>query len=152
MKLSVKEVMMMNQPVDEQGNSALSALLTERLPILLADQLTRFSEKIASEMKHYEAMRIKLCAEHSKKDDKGNPILIKIPGGQKYDILDQKKFNEEFDELATAEFDIDKFEAIPIAKLINSPWPIGISSDNLSRLKKIIKQDEEEKPKLKAVE
>ena len=140
MKLSVKEVMMLIEP--------LAVLLKERLPIKLSYRLTRLNDKISTEMKRYESCRVQLCKDYATKDDKGEPIIT----DNKYDIQDKQKFNAELNDLANEEFEVERFEAIPVEELINSPWPIGISTENLMMLSKIIKQDEEEKPKLKAVE
>jgi len=120
----------------------ISAIVNEKIPIKTSYWLTRNADKITSEVKFMEKSRQKLLDIHAEKDKDGKIILNEDK--QSYKIKDAKKFQEEFAKLASTEIDIDlkTFKLDDFGK-------VDISINDLVRLKPIILDWEEEKPKEK---
>lgn len=53
------------------------------------------ARKADKDFEAYEKERMALCVKHSEKDKEGNPVMIKLPNGQQYDIKDMVAFEKE---------------------------------------------------------
>lgn len=118
----------------------ISAIMNEEIPIKTTYWLTRNANKLTSEIKIMEKSRQKLLNAYTEKDKDGNMILNEDK--KSYKIVDTAGFQKEFAKLAGTEIDIDlktfKLEDFGNAK---------ISMINFVKLKSIITDLEEEKPK-----
>ena len=118
----------------------ISAIVNESLPIKITYWLTRNATKLTSEIKTMEKSRQKLLENHTEKDKDGKMILNEDK--KSYKIRDMVKFQEEFAKLAETELDID-LKTFKLADFDN----VSISMSNFVKLKPIIMDLEEDKPK-----
>lgn len=92
----------------------LDAILAEKIPCKPGYWLARFLDKINSEMKAMEKVRIKLLEKYAKKDKNGKPEFRKDKDGKQleppqYDLINanKQKFEKEFADLGEETFEID---------------------------------------------
>lgn len=113
MKFTLNEVLGMQKGLD--------VILGKELPVKTAYWLARFLDKVNSEFKAMEIVRIKLAEKYATKDKDGNPIMKKDKNGRQtnqYDLTkaNMEKFQTEFTELGKEEFEID-FKPIKLEQL-----------------------------------
>lgn len=101
----------------------LDVILKTELPSKPAYWLARFTDKIQSEMKAMDSVRVKLVEKYAKKDKDGKPVFKKDKDGkeldpQQYDLSKKNMeiFNKEFADLGKEEFEID-FKPIKLEQL-----------------------------------
>jgi len=114
----------------------LSEILEKELPVKPSYWLSRIAIKLDSELKAFEGARVKLVIKHAKKDEKGNPIVLKDKSGKptrNYDVTDMDAFNKEYDELAEQEIEIN---INPIK--LDALGDINLKPVILAKLEKII--------------
>ena len=114
----------------------LSEILEKELPVKPSYWLSRIAIKLDSELKAFEGARVKLVIKHAKKDEKGNPIVLKDKSGKptrNYDVTDMDAFNKEYDELAEQEIEIN---INPIK--LDTLGDINLKPVILAKLEKII--------------
>lgn len=115
MKFSLNEVMAMQKGLDE--------ILAKEIPVKPAYWMARFLDKVGSEQKAMESVRIKLVEKYATKDKDGNPMFKKDKEGEEtrpkeYDLTaeNMEKFQTEIAELGKEEFEID-FKPIKLDQL-----------------------------------
>jgi len=115
MKFNLNEVQAMTQGLD--------VILATELPVKPAYWLARFLDKIQSEMKALDNVRIKLVEKYATLDKDNKPVFKKDKDGkelepQQYDLTKKNMeiFQAEFAELGKEEFEIE-FTAIKLADL-----------------------------------
>jgi hypothetical protein len=110
----------------------LSTLLEQRMPVKLAYWFNKLSQKLISEQRSYEELRIKLCKDYCDKDVDNNPIII----DDRYSgLTDNQEFTEKLAELFNLEIEID-FEPIKIESLESAD--IKLTGAEMMALDKII--------------
>jgi len=120
-------------------NEGLAEILNKELPVKIAYWLARFLTKLESEEKAFEKARINLVTKHSKKNKKGEPVIItsKVEGKDvsNYDLADPEAFQKEFEQLVEEKIVID-FNPIKLADL----GDIKLKPITLAKLGKIIEE------------
>ena len=120
-------------------NEGLNEILNIELPVKPAYWLARFLTKLSEEEKAFEKARINLVTKHSKKNKKGEPVIIttKVEGKDvsNYDLADPEAFQKEFEQLVEEKIVID-FNPIKLADL----GDIKLKPITLAKLGKIIEE------------
>jgi hypothetical protein len=130
MKIKVNEIKSIGEGLNE--------ILEIALPIKTAYWLARLVNKLDSELKAFERVRMNLVTQHAKKDKEGKPLFKKDKDGKDTNevvVVDMEKFQKEFIELAEEDLDID-FKPIKLADL----GDIKIKPIILAKLGKIIEE------------
>lgn len=128
MKIKVNEIRSIGEGLNE--------ILEKELPVKPAYWLARFANKLDSEIKAFERVRMNLVTQHAKKDENGKLLFIKNDKGEntnQYDITDMVAFNKEFAELAEEELEVN-FKPIKLEQL----GDIKLKPMTLAKLEKII--------------
>jgi len=87
-----------------QGVSmGLNDLRAKELPVKVAYWVAKIARKIESELRDFEAARMRLIDKHGEKDDKG---ILLMDGGS-YKMIDMEAFGAEYAELADIDVEID---------------------------------------------
>ena len=120
----------------------ISAIVNEKIPIKTSYWLTRNADKLTREIKIMEKSRQKLLEIHTVKDKDGKMILNEDKTSFK--IKDMEAFQKEFGKLASTEVNVNlkTFKLSDFGKA-------DISINNLIKLKTIISDWEDDKPKEK---
>jgi hypothetical protein len=101
------------------------------LPVKPAYWLSRFTNKVVSEAKAFDTVRMKLIDKYSEKDEKGKPVID--DKSKEYKLVDREAFAKEFEELVEQEFEID-YKPVKLADL----GDVKIKPVILAKLEKII--------------
>jgi hypothetical protein len=87
-----------------QGVSmGLHDLSAKELPVKAAYWVAKIARKIESELRDFEAARMRLISKYGDKDDKGFPLIE----GNSFKLADTEAFNSEYAELADIDVEID---------------------------------------------
>ncbi len=114
--------------------NALQGILNQRLPVKAAYWLGKFLKKAQGELADFQEGRSRLAKQYSRKDDKGEPVMliekdgkfVEAPEGYRgafrYDFAhltaeERVAFDAEFGELAQTEVTFDGFKPLTLEQL-----------------------------------
>lgn len=81
----------------------------DNLPIepTVAYRLSKIARKLDGPHRDLERARLKLVEKHVARDEESRPIFVRTDAGGRYEMLDQLAFDQEFEELKSAEVTVD---------------------------------------------
>ncbi len=102
--------------------------------------LGRAQAQMLTEFQPFDQARMKLVRKYARKDEKGEPVGIETDLGTSYDIEDKEAFNAEYSEIAKQEIEITYY---PLA-IDGLAGVKGITGEDIAKLGRLIKDDEDE--------